>query len=65
MKKMLPVIATAVLAGALWDHFGEVPLRWTCTPDDLASVRGVGPIRAGKLWSALMGHDHEGDDTAT
>jgi DNA excision repair protein ERCC-4 len=42
-----------VVAGAVWDHFGAVPLRWSCTADDLAGVRGIGPARAHQLLLAL------------
>jgi ERCC4-type nuclease len=38
-----------VVAGAIWDHFGGLPLRWSCTPDELGAVRGVGPTRASTL----------------
>ena len=41
------------VAGRLVDHFGGVPLRWTCRPDELAAVPGVGPKRATALWAAL------------
>ena len=42
-----------VVAGAIWDHFGGVPLHWSCTAEELAGVRGVGPIRARQLVVAL------------
>jgi ERCC4-type nuclease len=42
-----------VVAGSIWDHFGAVPLRWSCSPDDLAGVRGVGPARAAQLTASL------------
>ena len=43
------------VAGAIHDHFGRLPLAWTCTPADLATVRGVGPKRAAALCDALDG----------
>lgn len=42
-----------VVAGSLWDHFGGVPLPWTCDAAELAAVRGVGPARAAHLVGAL------------
>jgi len=41
------------LAEAIFDHFGEVPLRWTCRFGDLLKVEGIGPKRAAALWRAL------------
>ena len=42
-----------VLGGSIWDHFGGVPLAWTCSTDELAAVRGIGPVRARQLATAL------------
>jgi ERCC4-type nuclease len=42
-----------VVAAAIWDHFGGVPLGWRCDVADLAQVKGVGPARATSLWAAL------------
>jgi ERCC4-type nuclease len=42
-----------VSAAAIHDHFGGLPLSWSCTLGDLAAVKGVGPVRAEGLWSAL------------
>jgi ERCC4-type nuclease len=42
-----------VVAGEVWDAFGGVPLRWTCTADELAAVRGIGPVRSRRLLTAL------------
>jgi ERCC4-type nuclease len=47
-----------VVAGQIWDHFGAVPLRWSCTREELAAVRGIGPGRASTLWSALPAVAH-------
>jgi DNA excision repair protein ERCC-4 len=38
-----------LLAGAVWDHFGGVPLQWSCTPEELAAVRGIGGVRSRAL----------------
>jgi|DewCreStandDraft_5_1066085.scaffolds.fasta_scaffold01803_4 DNA excision repair protein ERCC-4 len=43
------------LAGAIFDRFGEVPLRWACTKRELQSVDGIGKRRADLLWRALNG----------
>ena len=50
-----------VVAGAIWDHFGAVPLRWTCDADDLAGVRGISLGRARGLIATL---DPRGDEEA-
>jgi ERCC4-type nuclease len=42
-----------VSAANIHDHFGGAPLSWSGSLDDLAAVKGVGPIRAQGLWSAL------------
>jgi ERCC4-type nuclease len=42
-----------VVAGAIWDHFGRAPLRWDVEAEDLASERGVGPVRAAQLLLSL------------
>jgi ERCC4-type nuclease len=42
-----------ITAGNVWDHFGRVPLAWTCQAEELAAVKGVGPVRADALWRAL------------
>lgn len=42
------------VSGAIWDHFGGLPLAWTCTASELSSVRGVGPQRANSM-SVLFG----------
>ena len=36
------------------DHFGGVPLAWTCARDELAAVDGVGPKRAASLLDAFQ-----------
>jgi ERCC4-type nuclease len=41
------------LAGAIWDHFGEVPMRWSVGVKDLMGVKGIGKIKAEKLISSL------------
>lgn len=42
-----------VLAAAIFDHFGEIPLTWTCSKKELAAVEGIGRARAEKLWQSL------------
>ncbi|MGC9030091.1 MAG: ERCC4 domain-containing protein [Desulfomonilaceae bacterium] len=42
-----------VLAAAIFDHFGEVPLAWTCRKKDLEKVEGIGRRRVEILWNAL------------
>jgi ERCC4-type nuclease len=42
-----------VCAASLWDHFGGVPLAWTCDERALAGAPGVGPARASDLWRSL------------
>jgi ERCC4-type nuclease len=42
-----------VVAGGVWDHFGGLPLRWSCTREELAAVRGVGGVRSRTLWVEL------------
>jgi len=44
------------LAGRIYEHFGCLPLVWTCGKEELARVSGVGPRRAEVLWTALRGH---------
>lgn len=44
-----------VLAEAIYDRFGEVPLRWTCSRKELQEVDGIGKIRADVLWKTLNG----------
>jgi ERCC4-type nuclease len=39
-------------AANLYDALG-VPVEWTCTEKDLAKVKGVGKVRAAKLWKFL------------
>lgn len=40
-------------AKAIVDHFGGVPLEWTCTEKELVAVPGLGKITAKKLIEAL------------
>lgn len=42
-----------VVAGNVWDHFGGVPLAWTCDERALATVKGIGSVRATSLRDAL------------
>jgi ERCC4-type nuclease len=41
------------LAGRILDHFGELPLTWTITADELSQVPGIGKTKARKLIDQL------------
>lgn len=41
------------VAGAIYDHFGGVPMQWTVNEQDLLGVAGVGKGRASKLIQSL------------
>lgn len=41
------------VAGNVYDHFGGVPLQWTCTEEELRKVDKVGKVRAKKMIEAL------------
>ena len=43
----------SVLAEAIYDHFGKVPMSWDCTQDELKEVYGIGAKRAKVLWEVL------------
>jgi len=43
----------SVLAEAIFDRFGRVPLGWEVSYQELSSVDGIGPKRARSLWTAL------------
>lgn len=40
-------------AGSIFDHFGRVPLKWDCTPQQLGEVGGIGKKRTEELFKAL------------
>lgn len=40
-------------ASTIIDHFGRVPLTWTCTREEMAAVPGIGPKRVARMWEAL------------
>lgn len=40
-------------AGKLIERFGGVPLRWTCTFEEMQSVAGIGKKRAEQMFNAL------------
>jgi len=52
MLQGIPGIGPGV-AGAVFDHFGRVPMEWTCGVDELEAVAGVGKVRAKKMMGAL------------
>ena len=41
------------LAGAIYDHFGRLPLSWTVTAEDLLAIPGLGPERVTKLTRSI------------
>lgn len=43
----------SVLAEAIFDQFGRVPISWNVSFNDLAAVDGIGQKRLRALWSAL------------
>ena len=54
------------LAARILEHFHGLPLAWTVTEDELASVRGLGPVRARRLSAALGGrHVRPADEQGT
>lgn len=42
------------IAGRIYDHFGRIPLKWDCELADLMAVKGVGKVKAAKIWAALQ-----------
>jgi ERCC4-type nuclease len=44
-----------VLADAILDTFGRVPLAWTCSYPEFLTVPGIGERRARALWQSLGG----------
>jgi len=44
----------SVLAEAIFDRFGRVPMSWDCTLEELKSVYGIGEKRARALWEMLQ-----------
>jgi ERCC4-type nuclease len=43
------------LASRIVEHFQGLPIAWTVTERELASVRGIGPVRARRLSESLAG----------
>lgn len=41
------------LAGRIYDHFGEVPMKWTVGVEELMKVKGVGREKAKAMLKAL------------
>lgn len=50
------------VAANIVDHFGCLPLQWTCTEKDLQQVEGIGKVRAKKLIEALEGRPNETEE---
>lgn len=44
----------SMLAEAIFDHFGRIPLKFDCGYDELKSVYGIGDKRAKVLWETLQ-----------
>ncbi len=44
----------SVLAEAILERFGRIPMSWTCSLDDLKTVDGIGDKRARALWELLQ-----------
>ena len=44
-------------ADAIIEHFGRVPLRWTCTVDELARVKNISKQKALEMIKSLEGTD--------
>lgn len=54
LLQSLPGVSV-VTARAIYDHFGGLPMAWTCTEEELRQVKGVGKIRAKTIMAALDG----------
>ena len=52
LLQSFPLVGPTV-AGNVVDHFGGVPLAWTTSVEELATVPGIGGKRAAALWHAL------------
>lgn len=44
----------SVLAEAILERFGRIPMSWTCSVDELKTVDGIGNKRARALWELLQ-----------
>jgi len=47
------------LADNILGHFGSIPLKWTCSLDEMMEVPKIGKSRAEKLFSYLVGEKQE------
>jgi ERCC4-type nuclease len=43
----------SVLSEQILQHFGRLPLSWSCTREELMAVPGIGKMRAEALWEIL------------
>lgn len=43
------------LAGKIYDHFGEIPLAWTRSPQELAEVERMGPGKVKRIMRLVKG----------
>jgi Fanconi anemia group M protein len=46
---------SATLAERILKHFGGLPLKWTCTEEELTEVHGIGKLTAKKLMEIASG----------
>lgn len=44
----------SVLAEQILDHFGKLPLGWSCTKDEMREVQNIGEKRVEQLWKTLI-----------
>lgn len=52
------------VAGAMYDHFGGLPMRWDVTEAEMMEVKGIGKGRARKMMEALE-RDIDRNETTT
>ena len=48
------IFVGTVLAEAILERFGRIPMCWTCSMDELNTVDGIGNKRARALWKLLQ-----------
>lgn len=56
----LPTVGPG-LADAIIEHFGGLPMRWTCSREELLKVKGLGPKRIDKLLAIFGTENVEGE----
>lgn len=50
------------MAERIVEHFEGVPLTWTCSPEEMLEVAGVGKVTVGKMWDALEWVESDGGE---